>query len=415
VASGLKTEVGVIDTGERWLIFGLITLVACAGKIGGSALAARLRGLGWREAGAIGVLMNTRGLMELVVLSVGLDLGVITPAIFSMMVLMALFTTFITSPLIGWLYPAAAALETEAAVVPAPVGAYSVMLCLSHRQAGPGLATMACALARGASAAARVDAVHLIPASGRGGTAMAGVGSGPGEDEGEDVLAPAVERVAELGLEAHMLSFVSEDPARDICELASTRRSNLVLLGWHKPIFSQTLLGGVVHEVMNRCPTTVGVLVDRGLERVERILVPYLGSSHDRAALGLAQHLMTGNGVEVTVLHVVRHGRGDQTVDPGRSGARALVDSVFVEDSGQVHMKIIEHRSPAEAALEESERGYDLVIVGAEKEWGLGDRVLGIGLQPEKLMTDAPISILVVRGPDVSPRRGLARATARSA
>jgi Kef-type K+ transport system membrane component KefB/nucleotide-binding universal stress UspA family protein len=401
VSSGLKTEIGMIDTAERWLVVGLITLVACVGKFGGSAAAARLSGLTWRESSAVGVLMNTRGLMELVVLSIGLDLGVISPAVFSMMVLMALFTTFITSPMIGWLYPAERAPEERAA--PPVARAYSVMLCISHPQAGPGLAAMAAALVRG-ERAARVDAVHLVPASGRGGTAM--VGKGPGDRAGEDVLEPAVARAAQLGVDARMLSFVSDEPARDICELAAARDTDLVLMGWHKPVFSQTLLGGVVHDVLSRSPGTVGVLVDRGIDQIRRVLVPYLGSAHDLVALGLAQRLMRANGAQVTVLHVVREEEGEA------GGARTLVDSVFTELAGQVNMRVIAHRSPAEAALTESARGYDLVLVGVGKEWGLGGRKLGIGLQPEKLMTDSPTSLLVVRGPEMTPRRRLARATA---
>ena len=424
VYSGLRTEISLIDSAESWAVCGVIILVACAGKFGGSALAARLTGLGWREASALGILMNTRGLMELVVLNIGLDLGVISPTVFSMMVMMALVTTFATSPLIRWIYPAERMAEDMVEVgetageppPPAPVAAqsaYSVMVCISHEQAGPALAGMAAALV-GSSGGGRIDAVHLVPATGRGGTAM--VGAGAGTEESPDVLAPAVARAAALGLQARMLSFVSEDPARDICELAVARDADLVLLGWHKPVLSQTLLGGVVHDVMNGCESTVGVLVNRGLGNIKRVLVPYLGSAHDRAALGLAQRLMISCAAEVTVLHVVRHGRGDGAVDPGASGsgARALVDSVFIEDSGQVHMKIVEHRTPVEAALAESEKGYDLVIAAAEKNWGLGEPVLGIGLQPERLMTDSPASILVVRGFDPGPRRRLARATART-
>jgi Kef-type K+ transport system membrane component KefB len=89
-----------------WGHAALIILVAVAGKWGGSTLAARFTGMTWREAGAVGVLMNTRGLMELVILNIGLDIGVISPALFAMMVLMALVTTFMTSPLLEWIYPA---------------------------------------------------------------------------------------------------------------------------------------------------------------------------------------------------------------------------------------------------------------------------------------------------------------------
>jgi Kef-type K+ transport system membrane component KefB len=76
----------------------VIVLVASAGKIVGTLLAARLTGLGWRDAASLGVLMNTRGLMELIVLNVGLDLGVLTPALFAMMVVMAVGTTLATAP-----------------------------------------------------------------------------------------------------------------------------------------------------------------------------------------------------------------------------------------------------------------------------------------------------------------------------
>ncbi len=75
------------------------------GKFSGSALAARWTGLTWREAGALGTLMNTRGLVELVILNIGFDLGVISPTLYTMMVLMALLTTFMTSPILERLYP----------------------------------------------------------------------------------------------------------------------------------------------------------------------------------------------------------------------------------------------------------------------------------------------------------------------
>jgi Kef-type K+ transport system membrane component KefB len=78
--------------------------VAILGKFGGSTLAARLSGMSWREAGALGTLMNTRGLMELVLLNIGLDIGVISPALFAMLVLMAIVTTFMTAPVLEWIY-----------------------------------------------------------------------------------------------------------------------------------------------------------------------------------------------------------------------------------------------------------------------------------------------------------------------
>lgn len=81
----------------------LVILVAIVGKVGGSMIAARATAMPWRDAAVIGVLLNTRGLMELVILNVGLDIGVISRELFAMMVLMALATTFMTTPLVTWL------------------------------------------------------------------------------------------------------------------------------------------------------------------------------------------------------------------------------------------------------------------------------------------------------------------------
>jgi Kef-type K+ transport system membrane component KefB len=87
--TGMRTKLGLIEGLEGWLICGAIVLIACAGKVGGSAIAARLSGLGWRDAASLGVLMNTRGLMELIVLNIGLELNIISPALFAMLVVMA--------------------------------------------------------------------------------------------------------------------------------------------------------------------------------------------------------------------------------------------------------------------------------------------------------------------------------------
>jgi Kef-type K+ transport system membrane component KefB len=107
--AGMRTQIGLVSGLENWLICGLIILVATAGKFGGSCLAARLTGLNWREAAQLGVLMNTRGLMELIVLNIGLDLKIISPTLFAMMVIMALVTTMGTSPILQILTPRPAA------------------------------------------------------------------------------------------------------------------------------------------------------------------------------------------------------------------------------------------------------------------------------------------------------------------
>jgi Kef-type K+ transport system membrane component KefB len=115
--TGMRTQIGLVSGWENWLICGLIIVVASIGKFGGTLAAARLAGLDWRTSSALGILMNTRGLMELIVLNIGLDLGVISPTLFAMLVLMALATTIATSPLLALLQsnPQPAACQRTAA------------------------------------------------------------------------------------------------------------------------------------------------------------------------------------------------------------------------------------------------------------------------------------------------------------
>jgi Kef-type K+ transport system membrane component KefB len=120
--TGMRTQIGLISGAGHWALCALIVLTACLGKFGGSLFAARFTGLPWRESAALGVLMNTRGLMELVVLNIGLDLGVISPTLFAMLVIMALVTTMATTPILDAIIarpsPAAAPpMEAERPVV----------------------------------------------------------------------------------------------------------------------------------------------------------------------------------------------------------------------------------------------------------------------------------------------------------
>jgi Kef-type K+ transport system membrane component KefB len=104
--TGLRTQIGLLDNGLAWKAFGFVLATAVCGKFFGSAISAKVVGQKWQNAATIGILMNTRGLMELIVLNIGYDLGILSPQIFAMMVLMAIATTFMTGPwlnLIDWI------------------------------------------------------------------------------------------------------------------------------------------------------------------------------------------------------------------------------------------------------------------------------------------------------------------------
>lgn len=119
--TGMRTRIDLVSGLSQWLLCGAIVLVATVGKFGGTFVAARLTGLDSRRAAALGTLMNTRGLMELIVLNIGLDLKVISPTLFSMMVVMALVTTMATAPVLSFLLPkAASASEPDSLDVSSP-------------------------------------------------------------------------------------------------------------------------------------------------------------------------------------------------------------------------------------------------------------------------------------------------------
>ncbi|HVY44809.1 MAG TPA: cation:proton antiporter [Minicystis sp.] len=391
--SGLRTQIGLLDSPSTWLMCAAVIGVACAGKFGGTAIAARLTGLGWREASAVGVLMNTRGLMELIILNIGLDLGVISPRLFTMMVLMALVTTFLTTPLLERIYPQRelerellAAAEKDRPAAPA-AGGFVVVMCVASERSGPAMVTLGSALVAKEADRARLYALRLLPPADRASALFDQREEEPAEAPG---LAPLLERAKGLAQDVRPLSFVSADAARDICSVAEVKRAGLVVLGWHRPVLGKAALGGTVHDVMKRAQADVGVLVDRGLESVRRVLVPYLGSDHDRAALRLSRRLAENAGAEITILHVVRSNR--------RIGVEARIDEVFHEPEAggaRVHFKTVPSDDPGGAALEESRAGYDLVVIGVGPEWGLEHRPFG--RKAELLIQQCPTSLLVVR------------------
>ena len=99
--TGLRTRIGLLTDKSMWGYAVAIIATAVVGKLAGAAFTARATGMNWKDSVGLGVLMNTRGLVELVILNAGLELGVLSPALFTMMVLMALVTTFMTSPVLS--------------------------------------------------------------------------------------------------------------------------------------------------------------------------------------------------------------------------------------------------------------------------------------------------------------------------
>jgi Kef-type K+ transport system membrane component KefB len=264
--NGVRTEIGLLDSAQAWLTCGWIVLVACASKLGAGTLAARWGGLPWREAGAIGVLMNTRGLMVLIMLNIGLDIGILSPTLFTMLVLMALFTTFLATPVLDAVHPRSSYVadllaehargsgqQRDAAerFEPSVEARMNVLLCGARGQRGLH------ALARALAADEHGPRLHEL------------LLRRPDESESPG---RASESSDERPRGLRQTSFVSSDPVADTCRFAEVRDAALVLLGRGRPD-AREWLDEHARGVTAAASADVGVLFDASLDRISRILV----------------------------------------------------------------------------------------------------------------------------------------------
>lgn len=311
--SGLRTQIGLLDGPEEWATAGVIIAVATAGKFGGTALAARLTGLDTRSSAAVGILMNTRGLMELVVLNIGLDLGVLSPTLFAMMVVMALVTTVVTSPVLERIFPAAAMLAAEASPVATPRPEPGLLLCVSDPATAGAMVRVAEAWTRRRRAS--VWALHLTSVERMSDTLPAG----PALEE--DSPLRAVEAAGErLGLPVTGMSFPTADPAGDIVRIAGMKGVPLVVLGGHRsPLADGETLGGATGAVLADAACDVGVLVARSAGEIRRVGVVAADDAVRRVAARMVEEagvtLVEGatEGVDI----VLASARAPMTVPAG--------------------------------------------------------------------------------------------------
>ena len=402
--TGLKTQIGLINSAELWLVTLLIIGVACAGKFGGSTIAARACGLPWREASAIGILMNTRGLMELVILNIGRELGVITDAVFAMMVIMALVTTALTTPVLNLVYPERMfSIEKVAGGLGQQVRkAFSVLIPVSDPASGSSLLRIASMLT-GTKTDHELLALHLKRPVDHD-AYRAGLDDAAAPAPQDATLTPLLAEAKKAGVNVEPISFVSRDIADDIAGVAQTRHVNLVLMGFHRPVIGRAILGGTVHRVFTTAPADVAIFVDRKFTAANKILVPYLGGTHDRLALELADRMARHTDARVTVLHVVAPKRHDEAAT---LGAKTTVEKAFAEPgkTSPVQFKVVEHYSPVTAVLDEA-KDADLVVIGVSEEWGLESQLLG--WRPQRIADESPTSLLIVRkfgqAPQPSPQ-----------
>lgn len=166
VYTGLRTEIGLLNTPYLWGVTLLLIGFAVAGKFLGGAVSARVMGESWRDSLSMGVLMNTRGLMEIVVLNIGYEMGILPKPIFVMLVLMALVTTFMTTPLLSLIHKVFPERESESSRLrQAALGEFRVLIALGNPENGKYLLRVARYVLDGIKNPLRATALHLSPGS----------------------------------------------------------------------------------------------------------------------------------------------------------------------------------------------------------------------------------------------------------
>jgi Kef-type K+ transport system membrane component KefB len=326
VFTGLRTQIGLLNDAYLWKVTGLIILVAVTGKFIGSALAAKFVGQNWKDSLTIGALMNTRGLMELVVLNIGYDLGVLKPELFAMMVIMALLTTFMTGPalnLIGWLFRSV----SKVAVKNIIADKYNILISFGNAERGRSLLRLANSFIKRSEGKAEVTAMHLSPASA---LHLYNI-----EEYEKESFAPVIEESNNLNQKITTLYKASAKIDTEIADVANKGNYDLLLVGVGQSIYEGSLLGKILgftariinpdrlleqvtgreslfedapfdehtRLILSKSNIPVGIFIDKGLQQTGRVFVPAL-SDKDEWLIPYLEKLRNNSGSVITVADI---------------------------------------------------------------------------------------------------------------
>ncbi len=340
VFTGLRTQIGLLNESHLWVVCGLIILTAVLGKFGGSTFSAKFVGQTWKESLSIGALMNTRGLMELIVLNIGYDLGVLTPEIFAMLVIMALVTTFMTGPaldLINYLFP-----EKDAqGVAQTKANLFKILISFGPAIKGKKLLRLADQLTHRHIHEADITAFHLTPS--------ADINPKEAKEYEQESFRLVKHEAQNLGIKIKTIYRATNDINKEIIREATKGKYELLLVGSSHSVFSEDLVGGKVKSFLEETSGHVGVLVDRDFEVADRILVTIQDFS-DLFLISFAERFIQNNDAKVTFS------------DPNRLIRNNTIFNMAIEkikNENKVQVDIYEHHSHSTEFL----NGFNLVMV----------------------------------------------------
>ena len=324
VYTGLRTQIGLLNDIYLWQITGLIVLVAITGKFIGSAFASKIMGQNWRDSLTIGALMNTRGLMELVVLNIGYDLGILSPKVFSMMVIMALVTTFMTGPALDLISRLFKEKSNPIAEKINQMRKYKIILSFGNPDMGKSLLRLANSLIRKQKENASVTALHLCPNN---------ILHHYNLDEYEDEsFAPVIYESEILNQKITTLFKASDNIDTDISEISNKGDFDLLLIGIGQSIFEGSLLGKILgyttrivnpdrliqkvsgkeklfgysafddrtQYILSNSKVPVGIFVDKNTGSFDQVVVPFY-SENDSTLIEYIQRLIKNSESQITV------------------------------------------------------------------------------------------------------------------
>lgn len=327
VFTGLRTQIGLLNESHLWITAGGIILVAVVGKFAGSALTAKFLGINWKESLTIGALMNTRGLMELIVLNIGYDLGVLSPEIFAMMVIMALFTTFMTGPALDLINYIFKSKNDEDHINSDNDSKYRVLLSFDNPESGSTLLKLANDFTHKMNGNKSITAMNIAPVDEMHTYEI--------NEYENDQFKNVIETSNDLNIEVTTLFKASTDIESDLTSISNKGNYDLLLIMLGKSMYEGSLLGRLLGfttkiinpekllntvkgksyifnnspfddftlQILDKTNIPVGVLVDKGFCSAEKVFIPIFNLS-DFYLLEYAKRLINNNNSQIIILDV---------------------------------------------------------------------------------------------------------------
>jgi len=388
VFTGLRTQIGLLNDPYLWKITAIIIAVAVVGKFFGSAFAAKFVGQSWKDSLAIGALMNTRGLMELVVLNIGYDLGVLSTEIFTMMVIMALVTTFMTGPALDFID---FIFKNKATIIPEEISnksKYKILFSFSNPEKGKKLLKIANSLVKKQPENSIVTGVHL--------SLSTEIHSFDVKDHERKMFMPVVKESERLNQNLVSVFKVSSDIGGDIIDTANQGEYDLLLVGLGQSIFDGTFLGkilGFTTQIVNpdrlidkftgkeglfenspfdestrhiiaKSKMPVGIFIDKDLEDIDQVFIPVFNKD-DIFLLEYAKKLINNNGSQITVLDAIGEVKNSRDMQETiRSIEQIAPNHIMIMHDKTVRKEFLDHQNLMIISLESWK-----YIIDADTNW----------------------------------------------